>query len=126
MAFTSETALHVAVGSGNSTSFVEKLVELYDDPTLAIEDWHGFHPLHVAALTGNLEAAQILVRRLPNLLYVSSNSDKFPVHLAAGAGHRQTLEFLLSRTRDDQLTNPYAAESGLRLLNFLVDADFFG
>ncbi|KAH6799979.1 hypothetical protein C2S52_000443 [Perilla frutescens var. hirtella] len=126
--FTSQTVLHVAVssGAGKSTSFVAKLVDfISDNSSLAITDGVGYNPLHLAALTGNLPAAKLLVHRLPDLLYVRSHNDKFPVQLAAEVAHRQTLEFLISKTRDDRHTNPFAGETGLLLLVFMIDADFF-
>ncbi|KAH6782673.1 hypothetical protein C2S51_007966 [Perilla frutescens var. frutescens] len=128
--FTSQTVLHVAVSSGKSTSFVKELVNsISDDSSLAITDSiFGFNPLHVAAMTGNLPAAKLLVQRLPELLYVRSHNGNFPVHLAAQVAHRQTLEFLIfaiDQTRDDLHTNPFAGETGLMLLGFMIDADFF-
>ncbi|KAH6832897.1 hypothetical protein C2S53_020722 [Perilla frutescens var. hirtella] len=126
LALTLQTVLHVAVSSGKSTSFVEKLVDfISDNSSLAITDGLGFNPLHLAALTGNLPAAKLLVHRLPDLLYVRSCYDKFPVQLAAEVAHRQTLEFLISKTRDDLHSNPFAGETGLMLLSRMIDADFF-
>ncbi|KAH6782671.1 hypothetical protein C2S51_007964 [Perilla frutescens var. frutescens] len=127
LAFTLQTVLHVAVSIGKSTSFVAKLVDfISDNSSLAITDALGFNPLHLAAMTGNLPAAKLLVRRLPDLLYVQSRRDNFPVHLAAQVAHRQTLEFLISETSDDRPhTNPFAGETGLMLLGFMIDADFF-
>ncbi|KAH6799977.1 hypothetical protein C2S52_000441 [Perilla frutescens var. hirtella] len=122
--FTLQTVLHVAVssGAGKSTSFVEKLVNFIsaDDSSLAITDSFGFNPLHVAAMTGNLPAAELLVQRLPELQYVRSHNGNFPVHLAAQVAHRQTLEVLIHLH-----TNPFARDTGLRLLHFMIDADFF-
>lgn len=126
VAFTLETALHVAVSSGKSGSFVMRLVERMSDEALAIADGIGFTALHNAAFTGNLPAAKILAHRLPALLYQPCKIGRFPVHWAADAAHRQTLEFLISQTRDDQLANPFASRSGLLLLTFMIDADYFG
>lgn len=124
---TLQTALHVAVGGGKSTSFVAKLVNMMSDDSLAMENGNGLNPLHVAAWTGNLPAAEILVRRLPDLLYVADKQGYFPVHSAAFFGHRKTLEFLMLHTKDqDSLPNPFAGPCGLCLLNFLIDADYFG
>lgn len=124
--FAFETALHVAVGNGASKSFVEKLVERSDDSTLSIKDKSGYTPLHTAARMGNLGAAQILVRRLPPLLCIPSLSNKFPIHLAAEAAHRQALEFLIAHTRDDLRVNPFAGERGLLLVVLLIHAGFLG
>lgn len=126
VAFTLETALHVAVSSGKSASFVARLVECMSDEALAIADINGSNALHIAAYTGNLPATNILAHRLPALLYKPTNSGSYPVQEAARNAHRQTLEFLISQTRDDMETNPFASSSGLLLLRFMISSDFLG
>ncbi|KAK6147604.1 hypothetical protein DH2020_018516 [Rehmannia glutinosa] len=125
VAFTLETALHIAVGTGKAMRFVAKLVDMMSDELLALKDELGFNALHVAALTGNTAAAKILVGRLPDLLYVQSNNGYFPVHKAAISAHKETLQFLISQTKDDLEPTPYAGEKGVLLLNDVIDADFF-
>lgn len=124
VSFTSETVLHVAIGTGKNTSFVAKLVDfMTDDHSLAVT---GDTPLHAAALTGNVEAARILLARLPELLNVENNDKWLPLHFAACGGHRQTLELLISHTRVDLPTNPFTGLSGLHLVEYLIDASFLG
>ncbi|CAA0807152.1 Unknown protein [Striga hermonthica] len=125
VAFTLETSLHIAVGTGKAIPFVVKLVELMPDEHLALKDELGFNALHVAALAGNTEAARILVSRLPDLLYVQSNNGSFPIHKAAMSAHKETLRFLISQTKDDVNPSPYVGDKGVMLLNDVIDADFF-
>uniref|UniRef100_A0A803LC19 Uncharacterized protein n=1 Tax=Chenopodium quinoa TaxID=63459 RepID=A0A803LC19_CHEQI len=56
----SETALHIAVGTGTDIPFVEKLVKNMSPEELALTDQNGETALSVAAIVGNLEAAKLL------------------------------------------------------------------
>ncbi|KAL8551808.1 hypothetical protein ACS0TY_000747 [Phlomoides rotata] len=126
VASTLETALHVAVGTGVALEFVANLVQATSsDEVLALKDRLGRNALHTAALTGNMAAARVLVGRAPALLYVEDHKALFPIHLAARSGHRSTLEFLISQTEDNFKPNPFADASGVLLLCFVIDADFY-
>ncbi|KAL3623604.1 hypothetical protein CASFOL_032420 [Castilleja foliolosa] len=125
IAFTLETSLHIAVGTGKAIHFVQNLVDIMSDDLLGITDELGYNALHVAARTGNTEAAKILIGRRPDLLCVPDNLGDFPVHLAALSAHRETLWYLISETKDDWLPSPYLGQTGLRLLCNVIDADIF-
>ncbi|KAL0333696.1 UNVERIFIED_CONTAM: hypothetical protein Sangu_1525800 [Sesamum angustifolium] len=65
------TALHIAVGAGRrAIRFVEKLVALMAEDSIAAKDENGSTALAFAATVGNVEAAAILVNRMPSLLYI--------------------------------------------------------
>ncbi|KAL3838890.1 hypothetical protein ACJIZ3_023481 [Penstemon smallii] len=134
---TLETTLHIAVGTRKSIKFVTKLVGLMSEDMLELQDVRGYNPLHIAAMTGNTKAARILVERNPRLLNVPSRNGRYPVHMAA-VGHKDTLEYLILAAVEykDTLqylisetertnTNPYFGETGVMLLNTVIDADFF-
>ncbi|KAL3623601.1 hypothetical protein CASFOL_032417 [Castilleja foliolosa] len=123
IAFTLETSLHVAVGTGKALHFVQNLVDIMSDDLLGITEELGYNALHVAARTGNKEAAKILIGRRPDLLCVPDNYGDFPVHLAALSGHRKTLWYLILETKDDWLPSPYVGQTGLKLLCIVIDAD---
>ncbi|KAL3623598.1 hypothetical protein CASFOL_032414 [Castilleja foliolosa] len=125
IAFTLETSLHIAVGTGKALHFVQNLVDIMSDDLLGVTDELGYTPLHVAALTGNTEAAKILIGRRPDLLCVPDNTGGFPVHLAALSAHREMLWYLISETKDDWLPSPYVGQTGLKLLCIVIDADIF-
>ncbi|KAL3623599.1 hypothetical protein CASFOL_032415 [Castilleja foliolosa] len=125
IAFTLETSLHIAVGTGKALHFVQNLVDIMPDDLLGVTDELGYTPLHVAALTGNTEAAKILIGRRPNLLCVPDNTGRFPVHLAALSAHWETLWYLISETKDDCFPSPYLGQTGLELLCIVIDADMF-
>ncbi|KAL7091874.1 hypothetical protein ACP275_12G130500 [Erythranthe tilingii] len=83
----------------------------------------GHTALHAAANVGNTEAATILVNRMPRLLYIPNlTRNDFPVHTAALYNHKRTLKYLLQVTMEPK---PYDGNDGLRLLLYLLHADFF-
>ncbi|CAA0810962.1 Ankyrin repeat family protein [Striga hermonthica] len=125
IAFTLETSLHIAVGTGKALHFVQNLVDIMPDDLLGVKDELGYTALHVASLTGNTAAAKILVDRRPDLLCVPDNTGSFPVHLAALSAHGETLWYLISETKDDWFPSPYLGETGLKLLCIVIDADIF-
>ncbi|GFP89174.1 ankyrin repeat ph and sec7 domain containing protein secg [Phtheirospermum japonicum] len=125
IAFTLETSLHIAVGTGKSIHFVQNLVDIMPDDLIGVKDELGYNALHVAALTGNTEAAKILIGRRADLLCVPDNTGSFPVHLAALSAHRETLWCLISKTSDDCFPSPYLDQTGLKLLCIVIDADIF-
>ncbi|KAK6152049.1 hypothetical protein DH2020_014684 [Rehmannia glutinosa] len=119
------TALHAAIGTGKSIHFVEKLVSAMPEESLAVLDDIGSTALSVAAAVSNLAGATILVNKMPNLLYVPNNFSNFPIQIAALYAQRDMLKYLISVTRDDCGLNPYDGLPGLRLLIYVIDAEFF-
>ncbi|XP_038886804.1 ankyrin repeat-containing protein ITN1-like [Benincasa hispida] len=119
-----ETALHVAVGTGNNLDFVEKLVKLMCERSLSLElqDSHGNTALAMAAIVGNVEAAKILVSRNEELPSVKNKLNYSPLLLAAKYGHRDIILYLLTVTNDEEV---FTAQAGARLLNFLITFDFY-
>lgn len=120
----SETALHVAVGTGNNLDFVEKLVELMCEQSLPLKlkDSYGNTALAVAAIVGNVKAAKILVGKNKELPLVKNKVNYSPLLLAAKYGHRDMILYLLSVTKDGVFTG----KAGARLLNLLITFDFYG
>lgn len=80
----------------------------------------------MAALTGNVEAAKIMVQKRPDLLYLRDDKGYFPVVKAAMSVHRPTVDFFIAETKDDGATNPYASDDGVLLLIYLIDSEFLG
>ncbi|KAL8036001.1 hypothetical protein ABFX02_12G131400 [Erythranthe guttata] len=123
------TPLHVAVGTGKKgIHFVRNMVELLmaDDTgeeLMARKNVTGHTALHAAANVGNTEAATILVNRMLRLLYTPNFlRNDFPVHTAALFSHKRILLYLLQATKEQK---PYDCYDGLRLLVYLIQADFF-
>ncbi|XP_075473773.1 uncharacterized protein LOC142504832 isoform X1 [Primulina tabacum] len=122
----SETALHVAVGSGKAIDFVKELLELIPTEALVtLRDQIGQTALHSAAIFGNVEAAKLLVSKDPALPNTPCNSSFLPLHAAAGYANKDMVSFLLTVTRDDAGYNPFADGSGVDILNLVILAEFY-
>ncbi|PIN24768.1 hypothetical protein CDL12_02492 [Handroanthus impetiginosus] len=122
----SETALHIAVGTGKAKNFVEELLNLISTEALVnLRDQAGQTALHYAAIFGNVEAAKLLVSKDPVLTNTQSGSFLLPIHLAAGYANKDMVSYLLTVTRDDMDPNPFADKSGVHLLNLVIRAEFY-
>ncbi|XP_059634711.1 uncharacterized protein LOC132277028 isoform X2 [Cornus florida] len=122
---TSETALHLAVGKRKTIHFVEKLMELVSTEALVVANQFNETALHFAAKFGNTEAAKLLVTKNAHLPHIWSNTELLPLHLATLFGHKETVVYLLTVTKDDVDPCPFADEPGIKLLNIVVDSGFY-
>ncbi|CAL5349091.1 unnamed protein product [Camellia sinensis] len=121
-----ETALHVAIKSGRSIEFVEKLVDLVPPEALALRTIYGETALYCAAKHGNTKAAVILVEKHPTSLYIGNHENWLPLRTAASNGYKDTLLYLLSVTKeDDPVSKPFAYPSGAMLLFQLAESQFY-
>ncbi|XP_050224606.1 protein ACCELERATED CELL DEATH 6-like [Mercurialis annua] len=120
-----EIALYVAITSGHSIEFVRNIVELMSEELVGTVNRDGNNPLHAAAMVGNLEAAKILVKKNATLTQGRNVLNATPLHYAATYAHEQTVRFLLTVTRHEN-PSPFFDTDGVRLLNSLITADFYG
>ncbi|KAH0671587.1 hypothetical protein KY289_026080 [Solanum tuberosum] len=123
-----QTALHLAVGvkseKGNK-HFVEKLVaSIENKEDLARKDCFGETALHYAARFGNLDAAEIIVKRNPRLPHIACMYGTYPIHYAASYGYVSVdvFAYFLRVTEDPA---PYTNLSGVKLLYALVYSDLY-
>ncbi|KAH0674553.1 hypothetical protein KY284_025640 [Solanum tuberosum] len=123
-----QTALHLAVGvkseKGNK-HFVEKLVaSIENKEDLARKDCFGETALHYAARFGNLDAAEIIVKRNPRLPHIACMYGTYPIHYAASYGYVSVdvFAYFLRVTEDPA---PYTNLSGVKLLYALVSSDLY-
>ncbi|KAK9678192.1 hypothetical protein RND81_11G194600 [Saponaria officinalis] len=122
----SETALHIAVGTGKrGHEFVEKLVKEMSPEDLALTDQHGETAFSIAAVVGNIHAAKILYNKNPDLPNISGKYG-FPIHKAAQFSQEKMVNYLLDVTGADIQPNPFTGDMGGRLLIDVIAADFFG
>ncbi|XP_058004446.1 protein ACCELERATED CELL DEATH 6 isoform X2 [Hevea brasiliensis] len=119
-----ETALHVSICAGHSIEFVEKLVDRMPADELGIKNKFGQTPLHAAGVAGNTEAAKVLVKKNPRLTQERNSVNDTPLHLAAVHARKETVQYLLSVTQDED-PSPFADKDGVKLLNLLITADFY-
>ncbi|KAJ8444787.1 hypothetical protein Cgig2_032112 [Carnegiea gigantea] len=120
----SETALHIAVGTGENIDFVEKLIRSMSPEDLALIDQNGETALTVAAVVGNVKAAKLLVNKNPDLSNISGKQG-LPVLRAANYGQEEMVKYLLAVTRGDIEPSPFAGESGAELLIAIITEEFF-
>ncbi|KAD6454889.1 hypothetical protein E3N88_09595 [Mikania micrantha] len=95
---TSNTALHVAVGTGKNRKFLKRMLTLAtkdDLQPLNMRNSEGSTLLHVAAIVGNTEAAKMLVEKNPDLLYEKDNEGQTPIDRALSNMHTDTYIYLL-------------------------------
>ncbi|PSS02021.1 Ankyrin repeat-containing protein [Actinidia chinensis var. chinensis] len=85
----------------------------------------GFTALHTAALIDNTDAAKVLVKEHPKLVYICRSINNLPIHVAAMHGRKETLCYLLSVTKDDTEASPYQRESGIWLLVYIMTSKFY-
>ncbi|TMW96738.1 hypothetical protein EJD97_006879 [Solanum chilense] len=123
-----QTTLHLAVGvkseKGNK-HFVEKLVaSIENKQDLARKDCFGETALHYAARFGNLDAAEIIIKRNPRLPHISCMYDTYPIHYAASCGYVSVdvYAYFLHVTQDPA---PYTNLSGVKLLYALVYSNLY-
>ncbi|CAA2987185.1 ACCELERATED CELL DEATH 6-like [Olea europaea subsp. europaea] len=122
----SETALHVAVGTGRAIHFVKELLELIPTEALAtLRDQVGQTALHYAAIFGNVKAAQILVSKNQDLPNIHSDTLFLPIHSAALYANKDMISYLLTVTKDDEDPSPFVDKSGVDLLNLVTLAEFY-
>ncbi|PWA66970.1 Ankyrin repeat-containing protein [Artemisia annua] len=94
-----ETMLHLAVGEGKNY-FVQKLLNSIQNEELIEEkNSKGQTALHIAALVGNKDAAELLVKKRNNMLYVKDRLGKVPLHIAYTTNHVSTFAYLFEATK---------------------------
>ncbi|KAI3495772.1 hypothetical protein L1887_38118 [Cichorium endivia] len=97
------TALHVAVGATKKADLLQKVLERTPENTqlLDLRNSDGSTLLHVAAIVGNTEAADILVGRNPDFLFAKDNEGHTPLAIALSNMRTQTAQRLLQHMDDD-------------------------
>ncbi|PWA84042.1 Ankyrin repeat-containing protein [Artemisia annua] len=99
-----ETALHVAASAQN-TSFVRNLVDKMKIENLRYyQNLNGNTALCLAAMTGNVEIAKIMVDSDRDLLTICNKNHVIPLYIAALYGKRDMVTYLYNETNRDEWT----------------------
>ncbi|KAM7489100.1 hypothetical protein LguiB_026584 [Lonicera macranthoides] len=121
----SETALMIAARSSDRVNFVRKLLLKMEAQDLALPNLHGLNALHMAAGSGNTEAAKLLVDKNSLLPNIFDKSLSLPLHIAALFGKREMVLYLLSVTKEDVEPKLFEGESGVKLVHGLVASGLY-
>ncbi|KAL5572865.1 hypothetical protein UlMin_022462 [Ulmus minor] len=127
------TILHFVASSPEALFLLKKMLQKLPPESLSeLKTTDGDTPLTSAVMSGNLEAAKLLVSKNPDLPNIWDNDNRLPLHYAANKGHKEMSLFLLSKTSDN---NPspdgrhpslFDQDCGLQLLADLIQANLFG
>lgn len=124
------TALHVAVGTSKDLEFIQKMLERAPDSTLLLDvlNSDGSTLLHVAAIVGNTEAAEMLLERSPDLLFAKDYEGHTPLAIALSNMHSQTSQLLLQHiiTNREEGDSMLSGRSGDELLVLVISSKDFG
>ncbi|XP_048436602.1 ankyrin repeat-containing protein At5g02620-like [Pyrus x bretschneideri] len=93
-----ETVLHVAAGVKDNIHFVGELVQMMDEEDLALQDIKGNTALSLAAATGTLEIAEILIRKNRSLPTIPGGKGMTPLYVAALFGQSKMAWYLYDKT----------------------------
>ncbi|XP_031252939.1 uncharacterized protein LOC116110866, partial [Pistacia vera] len=126
-----DTALHVAVGTGRGNHIVKYLVNKMSADQVTVKNNDGNTVLSVAAIVGNQEAAEMILKKdEKNLSLVDelNFSGRMPLIEAARHGQKKMITYLL------QFSGKYLAfvtgtkiqySSGVSFINSLITAGFY-
>ncbi|KAI3683993.1 hypothetical protein L1987_84512 [Smallanthus sonchifolius] len=95
-----ETPLHVAAAAGHSTKFVRKLLNMMTSADLELVNGDGNTSFCLAAISGNVGIAKIMVGMNPALPNICGSENKMPLYLASLHGNHDMVTFLYHRRID--------------------------
>ena len=116
-----DTPLHIAVFA-NRISFVENLVELSSSSDLEIKNENGYTALLLAASSGVVKIAEVMVKKNPHLPNVYDAMKPSPVLVAVSHKHKDMASFLFYNTNFEAL-NSYEQ---IELLIATISSDYYG
>lgn len=115
-----DTALHIAA-SAKHIDFVNELVNKMTKEDLALKNSVGNTALCLAATTGMVELADLMLDKDASLAIIRGSEDMLPLHMAALLGHRAMVLHLYQVT--DSILND---EDRIDLLITLINTDLYG
>lgn len=93
------TALHIAAGA-NHVHFVEELVKLMDRDDLELQDYPGNTALCFAAAVGNVQIAEIMVKKNEVLPSIRGGLGVTPLYLAALQANSEMASYLFPKCKE--------------------------
>lgn len=116
-----ETSLHISA-LANKFEFVKNLVPLMKKDDLAIKNRAGNTALCLAAVSGNVEIAQVLITEHPELGQIcGGDKSTLPIMIAANLGNGAMVGYLYNYS-----TTHWTEEEEDQLLTDCISSDLFG
>ncbi|XP_050261978.1 ankyrin repeat-containing protein NPR4-like [Quercus robur] len=97
-----DTVLHIAVTAKNK-NFIKALVEYVTVEELAIENINKDTGLSIAAVSGEVDIAELMIAKNNTLTMIRGTRQLIPFGMAAEAGHNEMAGYLYSKTEFDRL-----------------------
>ncbi|PWA49111.1 ankyrin repeat-containing domain, PGG domain, Gag-polypeptide of LTR copia-type [Artemisia annua] len=121
------TILHVAVGSSKKNhELLKKLLEKTpEEKLLDIINSDGSSLLHVAAIGGNIEAVNILVRRNPELLLAKDKEGHTPLAISVSNMHTKTSHCLFKHMKVKRVEDLFSGQSGEEIVVLAISCQDF-
>ncbi|XP_022159312.1 ankyrin repeat-containing protein At5g02620-like [Momordica charantia] len=115
-----ETALHIATRF-NQAAFIKELVERLNDQDLASKNRCGNTALCIAATSGAVDIAKLMVRQHSGLALIRGSKGTIPLLIAAKYKNKNMVSYLLDVTPLDGLK----VEEQVELLFGAISADYY-
>jgi hypothetical protein len=93
------TVLHIAAGS-NHVHFVDELVKLLDHDALELQDYLGNTAFCFAAAVGNVQIAEIMLKKNASLPSIRGGEGVTPLYLATLQGKSDMAWYLFPKSRE--------------------------
>ncbi|KAK9073671.1 hypothetical protein SSX86_006265 [Deinandra increscens subsp. villosa] len=126
------TALHLVIGTTKMNYILKKiLVEMTPEENIILDmkNLEGSTLLHVAAIVGNTEAAELLVEKNEYLLFTKDKEGHTPLARALLNMHTDTYKYLLSSTTNtddiERATDLFQGTSGDDLLVNAISSKYY-
>lgn len=113
--------IHIAVHS-KCIYFIKELVEYGTVEDLAIENLNNDTGLCIAAVSGMVEIAKLMVEKNNKLTMKHGTRDLIPFGMAAEVGHKEMAEYLYSKTEFDCLDH----SERIRLFFITLSSNLYG
>ncbi|CAJ1961993.1 unnamed protein product [Sphenostylis stenocarpa] len=106
------------------TNFAEMLVDSMNVQDLENCKAEGNTAFCLAAITGNLKIAEIMLRKNSGLPWIRGQKDMLPIQLASSAGHIPMTEFLFQALQED-LHNSIPFQDLVKLFFFAINNNIY-
>ncbi|XP_042034954.1 uncharacterized protein LOC121781281 [Salvia splendens] len=100
-----DRALHLAAAMGNEEIVRELVERISSCDDLALLDGRGCTACCYAAISGDVEVADIMLRKNPCLVTARDKNNATPLHKAAFCGNKEMVSYFLKSTKVEDFSN---------------------